>query len=64
MTTPRTRMPAEWSPHAATWIAWPHNPDDWPGKFQPIPWVYAENVRHLSRVERVHILVVPMAVGL
>jgi agmatine deiminase len=51
------RMPAEWEPHAATWIAWPHNPEDWPGKFQPIPWVYAEIVRHLSRVEDVHILV-------
>lgn len=50
-------MPAEWEPHAATWIAWPHNPEDWPGKFQPIPWVYAEIVRHLSRVEDVHILV-------
>ena len=58
--TPRDRnyrMPAEWAPHAATWIAWPHNAEDWPGKFQPIPWVYAEIVRHLSRVEDVHILV-------
>lgn len=51
------RMPAEWEPHQATWIAWPHNPKDWPGRFQPIPWVYAEIVRHLSRVEDVHILV-------
>jgi agmatine deiminase len=50
-------MPAEWSPHAATWIAWPHNAEDWPGKFQPIPWVYSEIVRHLSHVEDVHILV-------
>jgi len=50
-------MPAEWEPHAATWIAWPHNPEDWPGKFQPIPWVYCEIVRHLSAVEEVHILV-------
>jgi agmatine deiminase len=57
MTAARYRMPAEWEPHAATWIAWPHNPEDWPGKFQPIPWVYAEIVRHLSRVENVHILV-------
>jgi agmatine deiminase len=54
-------MPAEWEPHAATWIAWPHNPADWPGKFQPIPWVYAEIVRHLSRVEDVHILVNDLA---
>ncbi len=50
-------MPAEWEPHAATWIAWPHNREDWPGKFQAIPWVYAEIVRHLSAVEDVHILV-------
>lgn len=50
-------MPAEWAPHEATWIAWPHNRNDWPGKFSPIPWVYAEIVRHLSRVEKVHILI-------
>jgi agmatine deiminase len=51
------RMPAEWEPHEATWIAWPHNPDDWPGKFQAIPWVYAEIVRLLAAHERVHILI-------
>jgi agmatine deiminase len=51
------RMPAEWEPHAATWIAWPRNVDDWPGKFGPIPWVYVEIVRILSRFERVEILV-------
>jgi agmatine deiminase len=61
MTAPTYRMPAEWEPHAATWIAWPHNPEDWPNKFQPIPWVYAEIVRHLSRVEDVHILVNDLA---
>ncbi|MGP8260696.1 MAG: agmatine/peptidylarginine deiminase [Acidobacteriaceae bacterium] len=60
MTSTR-RMPAEWEPHAATWIAWPHNPEDWPGKFQPIPWVYAEIVRHLSAVEDIHILVNDLA---
>jgi len=51
------RMPAEWEPHEATWIAWPHNRDDWPGRFAPIPWVYGEIVRKLARVERVRILV-------
>jgi agmatine deiminase len=58
--TPRElgyRMPAEWERHSATWIAWPHNAEDWPGRFHPIPWVYADIVRHLSRVEIVHILV-------
>jgi agmatine deiminase len=49
-------MPAEWAPHRATWIAWPHNKADWPGKFEPIPWAYAEIVRVLSRNERVCIL--------
>jgi agmatine deiminase len=58
--TPRElgyRMPAEWEPHEATWLAWPHNADDWPGKFQAIPWLYAEIVRLLARRERVHLLV-------
>ncbi len=50
-------MPAEWEAHESTWIAWPHNAEDWPGKFQPIPWVYSEIVRHLSLVEEVNILV-------
>ncbi len=50
-------MPAEWEPHEATWISWPHNREDWPGRFTPIPWVYAEIVRKLSRVEKVRILV-------
>ncbi|MGH9591690.1 MAG: agmatine deiminase family protein [Bryobacteraceae bacterium] len=57
--TPRElgyRMPAEWERHEATWLAWPHNPEDWPGKFQPIPWIYAEIVRLLSARERVYIL--------
>lgn len=51
------RMPAEWEPHEATWLAWPHEVSDWPGKFEPIPWVYGEIVRYLSCVETVCILV-------
>ena len=50
-------MPAEWTPHAATWLAWPHEESDWPGKFEAIAWVYGEIVRHLSRKEQVRILV-------
>src|ERR1700723_4793134 len=50
-------MPAEWEPHAATWLAWPHNHDDWPGKFEPIPWVYAEIIRNLACHERVELIV-------
>lgn len=40
-------MPAEWEPHEATWLAWPHHRADWPGKLAPIPWVYGEIVRAL-----------------
>jgi agmatine deiminase len=57
--TPRQlgyRMPAEWERHGATWIAWPHNKEDWPGKFAPIPWIYAEIVRLISAGERVRIV--------
>jgi agmatine deiminase len=50
------RWPAEWEKHEATWLAWPHHEPDWPGKFAPIPWVYAEIVRVLHRNERVEIL--------
>ena len=54
-------MPAEWEPHEATWIGWPHNRHDWPGKFAAIPWVFGEVVRQLQIGEKVHILVNDMA---
>jgi agmatine deiminase len=60
MKTPRQlgfRMPAEWEPHAATWIAWPHETSDWPGKFQPIASVYGELARHITTVERLRVIV-------
>jgi agmatine deiminase len=49
-------MPGEWEPHAATWLAWPHYEGDWPGKFKPVPWVFAEIIRNLSRHERVELV--------
>ncbi|HEX7140021.1 MAG TPA: agmatine deiminase family protein, partial [Vicinamibacterales bacterium] len=53
---PGWRMPAEWEPHRATWIAWPHFEPDWPGKLAPIPWVYGEIARVLADFEPVEIL--------
>jgi agmatine deiminase len=50
------RMPAEWEPHRATWIAWPHHEADWPGKLGPIPWVYAEIARVIADHEPLEIL--------
>ena len=53
---PQFTFPAEWSPHAATWIAWPHHEPDWPGKIGAIVWVYAEIARLIAQCERVEIL--------
>jgi agmatine deiminase len=50
-------MPGEWEPHAATWLAWPHYHGDWPGRFEPIPWVYAEIIRNLAKHEHVELIV-------
>ncbi len=50
-------MPAEWEPHDATWLGWPHNASDWPGKFEVIPWVYGEMVRKISAGENIRLLV-------
>lgn len=49
------RMPAEWEPHAATWLSWPHNPDTWPDKFDPVPAIWARMVKELHLGETVHI---------
>ncbi len=54
---PTFRMPGEWESHAATWLAWPHKRSDWPGKFAPIPWVYTEIIRALTRHEVVNLIV-------
>src|SRR6185369_16095947 len=50
-------MPGEWEPHEATWLGWPHNALDWPGKFEVIRWVYGEMVRKISTGENVRIIV-------
>jgi len=50
-------MPAEWEPHEATWLVWPHRLSDWPRKFAPIPWVYGEMIRRLADGETVRVVV-------
>lgn len=50
-------MPAEWEPHEATWISWPANVTDWPGKFTPIPWVFGEMARKITPGEILRIIV-------
>jgi len=54
-------MPAEWERHEATWIGWPHNRTDWPGKMEPIHWVYAEIVRKIAPGEIVRVIAEPAA---
>jgi agmatine deiminase len=56
--TPSTlgyRMPAEWEPHEATWLGWPHEASDWPGKMPAIRWVYGEMIRKLAAGETVRL---------
>jgi agmatine deiminase len=57
------RMPAEWEPHRGTWLSWPHKEASWPGKFEPVPRIFAEMVRLLSQREEVHINVVDDAMA-
>jgi len=49
------RMPAEWEPHRGTWLSWPHKEATWPGKFEPVPGIFARMARHLAEREEVHI---------
>jgi agmatine deiminase len=51
------RMPAEWEEHEATWLGWPHNASDWPGKFEVIPWIYGEMARKISAGEKIFLIV-------
>lgn len=50
-------MPAEWEPHAATWLGWPHETSDWPGKMLAIRWVYGEMIRKIAPGEKVRLCV-------
>ena len=49
------RLPAEWEPHAATWLAWPHKEASWPGRLERIPPLFVEMVRQLAPGEHVHL---------
>lgn len=50
-------LPAEWARHEATWLGWPHNATDWPGKLDTIRWVYTEIVRRIAPGETVRMFV-------
>ena len=50
-------MPAEWEKHSRIWLAWPHEKLDWPGKFAPVPWVFAEIARHITSSEKLGLVV-------
>ncbi len=54
-------MPAEWAPHRATWISWPHNRETWPGNFEPVEPVMVQAVRVLAGSEAVYINVLDAA---
>ncbi len=49
------RMPAEWEPHQAVWLSWPHKQESWPGKFETVEPVVASAVAALAGSELVRI---------
>ena len=51
------RMPAEWEPHLATYIVWPHNLETWPGNFDPIPGIFAQMAAAIALFEPLRVLV-------
>ena len=51
------RMPAEWTPHLATYLVWPHNLDTWPGKFEPVLPAYAKMAAAIAEFEPIRVLV-------
>jgi agmatine deiminase len=54
-------MPAEWEPHEATWLSWPHNRDSWPGVFAGVEPAMTSFVRALAECEPVHVNVLDAA---
>ncbi len=51
------RMPAEWAPHAATWLAWPKDPETWPGKVEQVEDIFIEMIAALTPHETVNLLI-------
>jgi agmatine deiminase len=48
-------FPAEFAPHEATWLSWPHKEASWPGKIDAIYPYYAQFIKVLSQSEKVRI---------
>ncbi|MGI8671070.1 MAG: agmatine deiminase family protein [Luteitalea sp.] len=60
ITTPAAlgyRMPAEWHPHAATWLTWPKDPLTWPGRVPEVQEIFLQFIDALTPHERVCLLV-------
>jgi agmatine deiminase len=51
-------FPAEFAPHSATWLSWPHKEASWPGKIETIYPVYANFIKLVAEGETVNINVV------
>jgi len=55
------RMPAEWEPHAGTWLSWPHNRDTWPETLAEVEQAFRAMVAALAGREPVHVNVLDAA---
>jgi agmatine deiminase len=50
-------MPAEWHPHTATWLSFPHNEETWGERLPDVEDAYAQMILHLHHGEIVNLLV-------
>jgi agmatine deiminase len=50
-------MPAEWVPHRATWLSWPHNQETWPAQLERVRDAWVQMIQALSPHEKVYLLV-------
>lgn len=54
LSTKGFRFPAEWEPHEATWLSWPHAEGiSFPGSYETVMPVFVEMVTHLATSENV-----------
>ncbi len=55
------RFPAEWENQEGILLCFPHNGNDWPGKYQAIQWAFVEFIKKVSEVEKVFLVVADAA---
>lgn len=51
------RFPAEWEPQEGILLCFPHNGNDWPGKYGAVQWAFVEFIKKIATIEKVFLIV-------